>query len=99
MANYFLTHKAVADLSEIWDYTYEVWSENQADKYYELLIDACELVASHPEKGKIYREIGHNILGFAVGKHILFYQPIEAGGITVVRILHETMDLKRRIQE
>ena len=33
MAKYHLTNKAVDDLSEIWDYTYEVWSENQADKY------------------------------------------------------------------
>ena len=36
MAKYFLTHKAVDDLSKIWEYTYEVWSENQADKYYQL---------------------------------------------------------------
>ena len=31
MANYFLTNKAVDDLSKIWDYSYEVWSENQAE--------------------------------------------------------------------
>ena len=40
MSKYILSNKAVNDLSKIWEYTYEVWSENQADKYYfELLVD------------------------------------------------------------
>ncbi len=30
MAKYELTNKAVADLNEIWEYTLENWSENQA---------------------------------------------------------------------
>ncbi len=38
MAKYKLTNKAVEDLSKIWDYTFEVWSEQQADKYYDGLI-------------------------------------------------------------
>ncbi len=45
MAKYVLTNKAVEDLSRIWDYTYEEWSENQADKYYELIIAAFEEIA------------------------------------------------------
>ena len=36
MPRYFLTKKAVDDLSEIWEYTYDTWSEKQADKYYGL---------------------------------------------------------------
>ena len=43
MANYKLTNKAVEDLAKIWDYTFEKWSEQQADKYYALLIDSCEV--------------------------------------------------------
>ena len=35
MAKYFLTNKAVEDLSKIYEYTFELWSQNQADKYYE----------------------------------------------------------------
>ncbi len=30
MAKFKLTNKAVEDLSKIWEYTFEVWSENQA---------------------------------------------------------------------
>ena len=35
--SYKLTNKAVADLTNIWDYTVEKWSEEQAAKYYFLL--------------------------------------------------------------
>ena len=31
MADYKLTKAAVLDLANIWDYTVEMWSENQAD--------------------------------------------------------------------
>ena len=37
MPNYHLTNKAVADLSAIWNYTYDYWSEKQADNYYNML--------------------------------------------------------------
>lgn len=41
MAKFLLSNKAVEDLANIWDYIFEVWSENQADKYYEMLIETC----------------------------------------------------------
>lgn len=33
MANVILRQKAIDDLNDIWEYTFEEWSENQADKY------------------------------------------------------------------
>lgn len=99
MAKFFLTKKAVRDLSDIWNYTYETWSERQADKYYELLIAACRDIAEQPEKGKHYSEIATEIFGFRVGKHILFYRIRNPFEVEVVRILHESMDLKNRIKE
>ena len=32
MAKYHLTNQAVQDLSDIWNYTFDNWSEEQADK-------------------------------------------------------------------
>jgi toxin ParE1/3/4 len=99
MAKYFLTNKAVEDLSTIWNYTYEVWSENQADKYYELLVDACSAISENPAMGKNYDEIDKNILGYRINQHIIFYRLIAPSEIEVLRILHGRMDLKNRIQE
>jgi toxin ParE1/3/4 len=99
MAKYFLTNKAVEDLSKIWEYTYEVWTENQADKYYSLLIDSFREISENPELGKNYKEIDSTILGLSVGKHIVFYRVAKAAEIEVLRILHQSMDLKKRIKE
>lgn len=52
MAKYILTNKAVEDLSKVWEYTYEVWSESQADKYYQLLITSLQEIVQNPEFGK-----------------------------------------------
>lgn len=99
MAKFLLSNKAVDDLSKIWDYTDEFWSENQADKYYELLIETCQEIANTPKIGKPYDDIERSLLGFRVGKHIIFYQEIKPKEILVVRILHARMDLKNRIEE
>jgi len=99
MSKYFLSNRAVEDLSDIWNYTYEVWSENQADKYYGLLIDSCDEISVNPEIGKNYDEIDENIFGYKTGRHIIFYQVIKVDVIEVVRILHESMDLKNRMKE
>lgn len=99
MARYILTNKAVEDLSKIWEYTYEVWSESQADKYYELLISSFQEIVQNPELGKNYTEIDSAILGLRVGKHIVFYRLIKSNDIEIVRILHQRMDLKSKMDE
>jgi len=37
MGKYKLSNKAVDDLTQIWNYTFNKWSEKQADKYYNML--------------------------------------------------------------
>ena len=63
MAKYELTNKAVADLNGIWEYTVENWSENQADRYYDMLLDICQDIADNPELGKNYDGIKSNFFG------------------------------------
>lgn len=47
-AKFYFTRKAVEDLSSIWDYTAQEWSEAQADRYYRRLIAACRKIAENP---------------------------------------------------
>ena len=58
MSNLKVTNNAVQDLSVIQNYTIEIWSESQADKYYKLKISACFIVAEKRQIGKLYPEIG-----------------------------------------
>jgi toxin ParE1/3/4 len=96
MANYILTNKAVDDLSTIWDYSFEVWSESQADKYYRMLLDHCQDVADSKISGKQYPEINKEVFGVKAGQHIIFYRKVKSK-IEVIRILHGRMDLKNKM--
>lgn len=97
MPEYKLTNKAVADLSKIWGYTFEVWSEKQADKYYNELILNCEEIAENPDLGKNYTGISKQILGVKANRHIIFYRTLNEDYVEITRILHERMDLKNRL--
>ncbi|SEM85987.1 toxin ParE1/3/4 [Chryseobacterium taichungense] len=99
MAKYFLTNKAVEDISKIYKYTYEFWSENQADKYYEELINFFQLLSENPYIGKNYTEISVDIYGFPANKHIIFYRILNTTEIEIERILGAEMDLKNRVKD
>lgn len=76
MAKYVLTNKAVDDLMEIWNYTFDTWSEKQADKYYNELLKECQNFSENPKKGKIYTDLFDNLMGSKINKHIIFYRKI-----------------------
>ncbi len=99
MAKYKLTKKAVEDLSDIWNFTFENWSERQADKYYQLLIESFTEIAENSIPGKNYDTIIESLRGFKVGRHIVFYREMEGRRVEIIRILHDHMDLKNRIIE
>lgn len=86
-------------MNDIWAYTFEEWSEKQADNYYATLEFACMQIGKNPELGKEYDGISSNLLGQRTDKHIIFYQIIAENEIEVIRILHERMDLKNRMSE
>lgn len=97
MAKFYLTNKAVEDLEEIWNYTVETWSENQAEIYYSLLIDSCQELANKPNQGKSYEVVEKNVLGFKTGQHVIFYRIVPEKEIEVIRILHGMMDMKNHL--
>ncbi len=99
MAKYELTNKAVEDLTGIWEYGIEKWSEQQADKYYNLLLDSCQDIANNPELGKNYDGITKDLFGLKTNRHIVFYRKRVNQPIEITRILHERMDLKIRLSE
>ena len=99
MAKVSLRLKANEDLNNIWIYTFEKWSENQADEYYAAIKHACIRIGLNPNVGKEYSGINRSLLGHRSGKHIIFYHLISEDEIEVIRILHERMDLKNRLIE
>lgn len=100
MAKYHLTNKAVEDLSNIWEYTVDTWSERQADDYYNMLIASFQKITENPRLfGLKYEAIAEGLYGYRANKHIIFYRILTDKDILVIRILHQRMDLKHRVLE
>ena len=99
MAEYFLTKKAVEDLSSIWQYTVHEWSEKQADRYYTMLVKCFHEIADNPKIGKNYGEVTPELFGLKVSRHIIYYRKLEDQSIEITRSLHGRMDLENRLKK
>jgi toxin ParE1/3/4 len=99
MAEIVLSKKAAIDLEDIWNYTFDNWSEKQADIYYESLTESFQDIKRNPNIGKSYFSIIDDLKGYKISKHIIFYRILDKELIRIERILHERMDLGDRITD
>ncbi len=99
MHRFVITEKAIKDLTGIWNYTFDTWSEDQADKYYGELLEFCQTLAEEPENGRCYKQLIPKLKGAKINRHIIFYRTITENTIEIERILHEQMDLKSRLEK
>lgn len=91
MSVYKFTDKAEEDLADIIDYTGATWSAVQAVRYIDGLGVLAENLAQTPELGKSRDDLHEGLIAFPYERHLLFYRK-ERHGITIVRILHASMD-------
>ena len=95
MPDYRLSYKAESDLDEIWLYTYETWSFEQAEFYIDGLLDCLDSLAEHPEAGQVdYLRQGYR--RYSYRKHYIFYKVIR-DSIEIIRVLHQSRDIKRHL--
>lgn len=98
MAEYIISEKAQADLSDIWNYTVDTWSENQADRYMRLLFGELDKITLDPYHcGQSYEYVRLGYRGVRAGKHIIFYKILDNGKVRIIRILHQKMDYFRHL--
>lgn len=94
MPDYELSQKADQDLTEIYQYSFETFGEDRADKYF-LGLDRClKTLAENPHRGRSADEIEEGIYRYEHARHTIFYV-VRPLGIFVARILHQSMDPKR----
>ena len=96
MSGFVVLPRARADLREVWNYTADRWSEDQADRYIGQLHRGMETIANDPRKGRRCDNIRQGYLRYSVGAHVLFFR-IADGRIEIVRVLHQSMDFARHL--
>ena len=89
-----ISNEAGNDLENIWLYTFETWSVEQADRYLNLIIDEIEHLSKNPTSGKDVSYIRKDYFRSKVNTHFIFYKSNdEKKEIEIIRILHEQMDI------
>lgn len=97
---YNISNEATKDLENIWLYTFETWSVDQADRYYNLLLDEIEYIAKNPDSGKDYSHIRKGYWRTRVKSHFIFYRIDTVQDIIeIIRILHQQMDIEARLND
>src|SRR3954469_15026609 len=96
--SYGLSPLAERDLEEIWLYTFENWSADQADRYHNQIMAAIEGLADGSRQGRPIDDIRPGYRKLAVASHFLFYRITDAGTIDVMRILHQRMDVSAHLR-
>ncbi|MFZ5940891.1 MAG: type II toxin-antitoxin system RelE/ParE family toxin [Bacteroidota bacterium] len=96
---YTISKKANQDIENIWLYTYENWSLEQADRYYNLILDEIEFIAENFESGKSVDYIKEGYRTSTVKSHIIFYKKSKSNIVEIIRVLHQKMDIENRIEE
>lgn len=92
--SYRISETAIKDLENIWIYTFKNWSVEQADRYYNLIIDEIEFLADNFMSGKSMDHIKTGYRASKVKSHMIFYRMAEDDKLEVIRVLHQMMDLK-----
>lgn len=98
--NYKISIEAENDLENIWLYTFENWSIEQADYYFDLIMDEIEYLSENPKSGKDYSEVRKGYFRSRVKSHFIFYRiNLKEEIVEIIRILHQQMDIKTHINE
>ena len=99
MSAYIISEKALEDINNIWIYTAENWSVEQADRYYNLIIDEIEYIVANFEMARDSENIRKSYKYSKVKSHLIFYRISNEQIIEVIRILHESMDIPNRLTD
>lgn len=92
MPRYDFTRRALADLRDIARYTRESWGPKQARLYREELELSIQKLALSPGLGRARADVAPSVRSFPIARHVAYYVESQ-GGVTVLRVLHPSMDV------
>lgn len=98
--NFKISKQAEIDLENFWLYTFEEWSIEQADYYFDLIMNEIEYILFNPKSGKNFNDIRKGYFHSRVKSHFIFYRiNFKEETVEIIRILHQQMDIESHINE
>ena len=95
---YLISRLAVQDIENIWLYTFENWSGEQADRYFQLIMNEIEYISNNPDSGSDFSSVRKGYFRSRIKSHFIFYRMnMKNDLIEIIRILHQRMDVENRL--
>lgn len=96
---YQLTEEAIRDIEGLLERSLTEFGMHCAEQYFNSLKHCFELLAENPAMGRSAEELLPNYFRFPHKSHVIFYKILPADTtILIVRVLHESMDIKRHLK-
>ena len=97
---YRISQEASQDIENIWLYTYKNWSIEQADRYFNLIMDEIEYLSENPKSGEDYSRVRAGYFRSRIKSHFIFYKINRKNKeIEIIRTLHQQTDIDTRLNE
>ena len=93
---YRISEAAIIDLDGIWQYTFHKWSKEQADRYYSLIMNEIEFIASDITSGKPMNHVKMGYFASYVKSHMILFKK-DKEIVEVIRVLHQQMDIETNL--
>ena len=93
-----ISELALEDLDNIWEYTVEEWSNEQANKYYNEIFSVIGKICENSDIGKPIDEVKKGHRRTNVKSHMIIYK-VKGTTIYIDRILHQKMDIDKHLNE
>lgn len=77
ISKYILSEKALEYLNNIWQYTAKNWSIEQANRYYNLIVDEIEYISDNFEVASDFGNVKKDYKYSKVKSHLIFYKKTE----------------------
>ncbi|MBT41274.1 MAG: plasmid stabilization protein ParE [Idiomarina sp.] len=82
------------DIKAIARYTEQRWGRSKRQSYLKALDSRIMQLADFPESGVACDEILPNYRKLSFNQHLIFYRRLNVESLLIVRILHQSMDVK-----
>lgn len=98
MSEIHLTHRALEDLQDIYDYSVKEWGKSVADKYLDEIQTVLILLQENPGLLKITSQISNRFKTYPLKRHWLICDVIDSD-IYILTIRHVSMNLLERLKK
>ena len=86
------------DIDGIHEYTIASFGLTQAQRYLNGMHARFEDLAHQPMPGRVAGQLASNLRRYEYRSHVVFYVA-EQEGVLIVRVLHQSMDVRRHVMD